>query len=108
MLHVRGAFYNATFVYRTDLIHFPRRLLAIDREEAAKRRKEDARNGLEGYLYRVRDLLEEEGETPFRKCSKEPERKALKEKLEETVAWLHDHGDEANTPDYTKRRAAIE
>ena len=50
---------------------------AIDLAEAAKRRHEEARNTLEGYLYRVRDLLSEDGETPFRKCSKEEERAAI-------------------------------
>ena len=70
--------------------------------------KEEARNTLEGYLYRVRDLLEEEGETPFRKCSKEEERKAMSEKLEETFAWLHDEGEEAETKAYVDRRAALE
>ena len=32
------------------------RLLAIDRLEAGKHAREEARNSLEGYLYRVRDL----------------------------------------------------
>ncbi len=72
------------------------------------RRREEARNSLEGYLYRVRDLLEEEGETPFRKCSKEAERDTMKEKLEETLSWLHEHGDDADTRDYISRRTALE
>ena len=59
-------------------------------------------------MYRVRDLLEEEGETPFRKCSKEGERAAMRAKLEETFAWLHEHGDGATTNDYISRRTAIE
>lgn len=84
------------------------RILAIDKEEVAKRVKEEARNTLEGYLYRVRDLLEEEGDTPFRKCSKEPERTAMQETLEETFSWLHDHGDDASTHDYISRRTSIE
>lgn len=84
------------------------RLQAINRAEAALRRKEEARNALEAYLYRVRDLLEEEGETPFRKCSQEEERQTLGQKLEETFNWLHDHGDEADTNDYVKRRTALE
>lgn len=70
--------------------------------------QEEARNTLEGYLYRVRDLLQEEGETPFRKCSKEGERSAMGEKLEETFAWLHDEGEDAETKEYIDRRAALE
>ena len=73
-----------------------------------KRRKEEARNTLEGYLYRVRDLLDEDGETPFRKCSKDNEREAMATKLEETFSWLSDHGDDAKTNEYIERRSALE
>ncbi len=82
--------------------------MAIDRAEAEKRLAEEARNGLEGYLYRVRDLLSEDGDTPFVKCSKEPERAEMKRKLDETFTWLHEHGDDAKTQDYVKRRSALE
>lgn len=81
---------------------------AIDRAEAAVRRKEEARNALEAYLYRVRDLLEDEGDTPFRKCSKEEERRSMSEKLEETFSWLHDEGDDADTTAYVQHRSALE
>ncbi|KAI0688008.1 actin-like ATPase domain-containing protein [Cytidiella melzeri] len=84
------------------------RLRAIDMAEAATRQKDEARNALEAYLYRVRDLLEEEGETPFRQCSREEERKTFKEKLHETFAWLHDNGDDADTSEYVKRRTDLE
>lgn len=85
------------------------RLVAIDREEAGKRRKEEARNSLEGYLYRVRDLLDDENqETPFKKCSQEKERQAILAKLEEGFEWLHEHGDDAKTQQYIDQRAAIE
>lgn len=83
-------------------------MAAIDKEEAAKRRKEEARNSLEGYLYRVRDLLEDGPETPFMKCSQKTERTAMGEKLEETFRWLHDHGDDADTVDYILKRTALE
>ncbi|KAI0092319.1 HSP70-domain-containing protein [Irpex rosettiformis] len=84
------------------------RLRTIDLAEAATRRKEEARNALEAYLYRVRDLLEEEGDTPFRKCSTEEERKALGKKLEDTFDWLHEDGDHASTADYVKHRTDLE
>ena len=84
------------------------RLRAIDLAEAAIRRKEEARNALEAYLYRVRDLLEEEGDTPFRKCSREEERKELGKKLEDAFNWLHEDGDHASTADYIKHRADLE
>ena len=81
---------------------------AIDLAEAATRRKEEARNALEAYLYRVRDLLEDEGDTPFRKCSREAERQAFGEKLQETFDWLHNEGDDAKTTEYIKRRTDLE
>ena len=36
------------------------KLRAIDAEEGAKRRREEARNTLEGYIYKLRDLLADE------------------------------------------------
>lgn len=75
----------------------------------AKNRKEEARNGLEGYLYRVWDLLDEENrDTPFRKCSQEAERAAMAKKLEETFDWLHEHGDVAETSQFLDKRNALE
>jgi hypoxia up-regulated 1 len=85
------------------------RLRVIDRIEAAKQRKEEARNSLEGYLYRVRDLLADENEEhPFRKCSQASERKAIAEKLEESITWLHDKGDVAETHHFYDKRNAVE
>lgn len=84
------------------------RLAAIDRLEAAKRRKEEARNTLEGYLYRLRDLLDDEPTSPFMKCSQEQERLAIREKIEDSHAWLHEDGEDADTNQYLDRRAAIE
>lgn len=85
------------------------RLLAIDRLEAGKRAREEARNSLEGYLYRVRDLLEDDqADTPFIKCSQETERKAMEKKLQEAFAWLAEHDDDASTKDFIEQRAALE
>ena len=86
------------------------RLRAVDYDEAAKQRKEEARNSLEGYLYRVRDLLDEEGQqdTPFMKCSQASERKALAEKVSDSIAWLHDKGDLAETSQFWDKRNAVE
>ncbi|KAG6888558.1 hypothetical protein C0992_008187 [Termitomyces sp. T32_za158] len=85
------------------------RLRAIDQEEAAKTRKDEARNTLEGYLYRLRDLLDEENrDTPFKKCSKVSERKEITEKLEESFTWLHEHGDVAATSQLLDKRISLE
>ncbi|GLB44149.1 putative heat shock protein 70 family protein [Lyophyllum shimeji] len=85
------------------------RLRAIDAEEAAKNRKEEARNTLESYLYRLRDLLDDEDrDTPFKKCSKESERQAITEKLEESFSWLHERGDIAETSQFLDKRITLE
>ncbi|KAG6857031.1 hypothetical protein H0H87_010704 [Tephrocybe sp. NHM501043] len=85
------------------------RLRAIDQEEAAKTRKDEARNTLESYLYRLRDLLDEENkDTPFKKCSKESERQAITNKLEDSFNWLHDRGDVAETSQFLDKRITLE
>ncbi|KAJ4481128.1 Hsp70 protein-domain-containing protein [Lentinula aciculospora] len=85
------------------------RLRALDLEEAAKVRKEEARNALESYLYRLRDLLDDENkDTPFKKCSRPSERQAIAEKMEETFSWLHDRGDDADTSVLLDKRIALE
>ncbi|KAF9265145.1 actin-like ATPase domain-containing protein [Marasmius fiardii PR-910] len=85
------------------------RLRAIDIEEAVKNRKEEARNTLEGYLYRLRDLLDEENrDTPFKQCSQPSERTALQAKMEETFTWLHDKGDIAETSQLLDKRTSLE
>jgi len=85
------------------------RLRVLDNEEAARNRKDEARNTLEGYLYRLRDLAENESQdTPFKKCSTESERQAIMEKLEESFLWLHDKGDVAETSHFLDKRIVLE
>ncbi|KAI0651124.1 actin-like ATPase domain-containing protein [Trametes meyenii] len=85
------------------------KLLAVDAEESAKRKREEARNTLEGYIYKLRDLLSDDSsESPFVKCSQPSERKALSEKVDNTLAWLQDHGDDATTIEYIDKRTALE
>ena len=85
------------------------RLLALDRLEAGKRAREEVRNSLEGYLYRVRDLLEDDSTgSPFVKCSQEKERKAMEKKLKESFNWLSEYDDVASTKDFIEQGAAIE
>jgi hypoxia up-regulated 1 len=81
----------------------------LDAEESAKNRKEEARNTFEAYLYRLRDLLDDEDkQTPFKKCSQQPERQAIADKLDESFAWLHDRGDLAETSQFLDKRMSLE
>jgi hypoxia up-regulated 1 len=85
------------------------RLISIDIEESNKRHKEDARNTLESYLYRVRDLLDDDREnSPFVKCSKDAERRSISQKLEETFHWLSDEGEHADTNTLVEKRSTLE
>lgn len=85
------------------------RLRAIDTEEAAKNRREEARNSFESYLYRLRDLLNDDNkETPFKKCSQDSERREISEKLDESFQWLFDRGDLAETSQFLNKRIALE
>ncbi|TFY61102.1 hypothetical protein EVJ58_g4721 [Rhodofomes roseus] len=85
------------------------RLSTIDNEEAGKRRREEARNSLEAYIYKLRDLLDDDNqENPFNKCSREAERKRIAESLKETSAWVSDHGDDADTNQLLAKRSVLE
>lgn len=83
-------------------------MAAINKQETAKRRREEARNTLEGYVYRLRDLLEEDATSPFMKCSQERERESISEKVNEVYSWLHEDGEDAETDQYLTRRSNLE
>lgn len=91
------------------MAHQSRRLRAADAQEAAKTRREEARNSFEAYLYRLRDLLEDDNQaSPFKKCSKESERASISEKLDSSFNWLHEKGDDADTPQFLDKRSTLE
>lgn len=81
----------------------------MDAEESAKNRKEESRNIFEAYLYKLRNLLDDEDkQTPFKKCSQQSERQAIADKLDELFAWLHDRGDLAETSQFLEKRMSLE
>lgn len=69
---------------------------------------EEARNNLESYLYRLRDLLSDESETPFMKCSQPGERSAIQKELQETLVWMHDEADNADTTQFLEKLSSLE
>ena len=69
---------------------------------------EEARNNLESYLYKLRDLLGDDSETPFMKCSQPGERSAIRNRLDETLIWMHDEADEADTAQFLEKLAGLE
>ncbi|KAI0318042.1 actin-like ATPase domain-containing protein [Amylostereum chailletii] len=84
------------------------RLIEMEAQEAAVAQREEQRNGLEGYIYRMRDLLEGDGQQPFMKCSQDHERKTIARKLAEVEEWFHREQDHAQTKDLIEKRSALE
>ncbi|KAI0063322.1 actin-like ATPase domain-containing protein [Artomyces pyxidatus] len=84
------------------------RLIDMERKEAAKAQREEQRNTLEGYLYRIRDLLDGDETQPFIKCSKESERQSLERKLTEVSNWFHREAETADTVDFIGKRSILE
>ncbi|CEQ42690.1 SPOSA6832_04532, partial [Sporobolomyces salmonicolor] len=76
--------------------------------KAALQRKlarEEARNLLEAYVYRVRDLVDQEA---FVASSVEHERKAIRELNEKTGDWLWDEGESAATKELKDKKKELE
>ncbi|KAJ2900953.1 uncharacterized protein MKZ38_002188 [Zalerion maritima] len=68
------------------------RLKAFANSDRQRKLREEALNELEGYTYRVRDLLESDA---FIGASTEEERTTLNEKASETSDWIYDDGADA-------------
>ena len=98
-------FWRATFL--ANPLRDPR-LRALDTKEASKLLREEAHNTLEAYLYKLRDLLEDRPDSPFMKCSKPSERQAISQKLADTITWLHEEGETADTPALREKRGTLE
>lgn len=84
------------------------RLVSVDQAEMAKRRREESRNLLETYLYRLRDLLDGDSSSPFIVYSKQAERTELSNSLQETFQWLSESGDSADSIELWSKREALE
>jgi hypoxia up-regulated 1 len=84
-----------------------KRLIAVDNAEKLRHKKEEARNMLEGYLYRMRDLLAGEANAPFMLYSKEEERRKLEDRMTEAFALVNE-GDDAELAELWRRREEME
>ncbi len=69
-----------------------------------KAQREEARNAIESYLYRVRDMIED---PTFESVSKDAERSAIVAKTEELSAWLSDDGETADTSTLKSKRSSL-
>lgn len=80
----------------------------MEAAEAAIAAREEQRNILEGYLYKLRDLLESDSQHPFVTHSQEPERRAISRQLKDVSSWFHTNADDAQTRDFVERRSSLE
>lgn len=95
--------------YTTEEISAARkRLLAVDQAEKLRAKTGEARNMLEGYLYRLRDLLDGDEMTPFMLFSKPEERAKLETKFKEAMGWFHDEAEDADMAALWSRRDEME
>jgi hypoxia up-regulated 1 len=85
------------------------RLMSIATFEAARVAREEARNLLEGYLYRLQNLLSDDADNrAIHDYASDDERKRLNEMVQNAFDWLHDHADDAKTDILLGKRAELE
>lgn len=80
----------------------------MEAEEAAIAAREEQRNILEGYLYKLRDLLESDGQHPFVRYSQDPERRAIARQWKDVSSWFNTHSEDAQTKDFVEKRSSLE
>jgi hypoxia up-regulated 1 len=92
----------------TEIAASRMKLQAVDNAEMLRHKKEEARNMLEGYLYRMRDLLDGGETSPFMLFSKPEERQKLEEKMWDGFRWINDEGEDADIKELWSRRDEME
>ena len=68
------------------------RLIAFDKSDNSRVLREETLNNLEGYTYKIRDILEDEG---FIAVSTEQQRDSIEEKSNDASIWLYGDGADA-------------
>ncbi|POS80190.1 hypoxia up-regulated protein 1 precursor [Diaporthe helianthi] len=85
---------------KLDILQSKDRLKAFEQSDKARRQREEALNQLEGFTYKIRDLLENDS---FIAASTEKERKTLEQKGSDASDWLYGDGADASKDDLKKR-----
>lgn len=84
------------------------RLSSLLEAERNKARREEALNLLEGYLYRLRDLLDGDSSSSFEEFVQPDERLQLAQGLERSLAWLNEAAHTADAVTLRKMRDDLE
>lgn len=82
-----------------------RRLRDLEQAEARKKLREEARNVLEAFTYKARDLAEQ---ADFQVYASQTELKNIKEQLDNTASWIWDEGETAAIKELRSRRTDLE
>ncbi|UQC74900.1 uncharacterized protein CLUP02_01552 [Colletotrichum lupini] len=85
---------------REELVKSKDRLKAFETSDKARRLREEALNQLEGFTYKVRDLLESDS---FIAASTAEERATLEKKNSEASDWLYEEGADASRDELKKK-----
>lgn len=80
------------------------RLQAFETSDKARRQREEALNQLEGFTYKVRDLLENEA---FVGASTAEERTTLEQKASEASDWLYGEGADATKDEFKAKHKEL-
>lgn len=80
-------------------------LREIKTAETRKLAREEARNVLEAYIYKVRDLVEN---AAFVEASTAEEREVIKSTTESSNEWLWEEADEASTKELKSKKSDLE
>ena len=84
------------------LIHRLREIKAV---ETKKLQREEARNVLEAYIYKARDLVES---SSFEEVSTAVEREEIKAQTAASGDWLSDEADDASTKELKAKKSELE
>jgi hypoxia up-regulated 1 len=76
------------------------RIAELDALDLRKRLREESRNALETFVYRVQDFLYND---IVGIIATESDIEKFRERLSETSDWLYDEGEHADTPVYTSK-----
>lgn len=76
------------------------RITDLDQLDFKRRAREEARNHLEAFVYRIQDFLYDD---VVEQVSTEDERETLREQLSDASDWLYEEGEHADTAAYVER-----
>lgn len=81
------------------------RIQELDRLDEKRRLREESRNNLESFVYRVQEYLYDDD---ILAVSTEEQQDELRKRLSETSDWLYDEGENADTPEYLERLRSLQ